>query len=94
MAGATGRPVARSQTMVVSRWLVMPTAAICEARHARAIQQQPRRIKLSIPDLVGILLHPSRLRIAAVERRGLHGDVAPLFVVERGARAGGALVEG
>jgi len=26
--GATGRPVARSQITVVSRWLVMPTAAI------------------------------------------------------------------
>ena len=28
IAGATGRPVARSQTIVVSRWFVMPIAAI------------------------------------------------------------------
>ncbi len=27
MAGATGRPVARSQTTVVSRWFVTPMAA-------------------------------------------------------------------
>ena len=28
MAGATGWPVSRSHTTVVSRWLVMPTAAM------------------------------------------------------------------
>ena len=29
MAGETGSPVERSQTTVVSLWLVMPTAANC-----------------------------------------------------------------
>ena len=31
IAWCTGVPVSRSQTRVVSRWLVMPTAAICSA---------------------------------------------------------------
>ena len=31
IAGQTGSPVARSQTMVVSRWLAMPIAAISDA---------------------------------------------------------------
>src|SRR6516165_7558338 len=54
MALWIGRPVARSQTIVVSRWLVMPRAAISLARApARAIaaravasvvdQDSPRR---------------------------------------------------
>jgi hypothetical protein len=30
MAGAIAAPVARSQITVVSRWLVIPIAAICE----------------------------------------------------------------
>jgi len=40
-----------------------------------------RAAGLVIGGLVGILFHPARLRIAALNRRGFHPDVAPLFVV-------------
>ena len=42
MAWCTGRPVARSQTTVVSRWLVMPTAASRSGRSPAAAQRLAR----------------------------------------------------
>jgi len=53
MAGWIGFPVARSHTMTVSRWLVMPIAAISEvlmcafAMAARAVSSTPCQISLA-----------------------------------------------
>ncbi len=63
MALWIGLPVARSQTIVVSRWLVMPIAAMslgadAGLRHRVAHGRDRRR-----PDLLRIVLDPARRRI-------------------------------
>ena len=63
MALWIGRPVARSQMTVVSRWLVMPSAAIslasrAGARHRRAHGRERRR-----PDFLRIVLDQAGRRI-------------------------------
>ena len=61
--------------------------------HAGRFQRPPRGIQLRAPDLLRILLHPARLRIAACKRRRLHGGSLALLVIQRGARTGGAFVQ-
>jgi hypothetical protein len=57
----TGRPVARSHSTTVSRWLVTPMAATSLARApARASASRARELRR--PDLVGVVLDPARLR--------------------------------
>jgi hypothetical protein len=57
----TGFPVARSHTTVVSRWFVMPIAAICVGFDLGGFDDAARRIELGLPDLLGIVLDPARL---------------------------------
>ena len=56
------RPVARSQTTVVSRWLVMPMAAMSRGRDVRRGQRLGDDGELGRPDLLRIVLHPAGLR--------------------------------
>ena len=58
MARCRGRPVRRSQTTTVSRWLVMPRAATgCSRQPAEHLGQVARDRR---PDLVGVVLDPAR----------------------------------
>jgi hypothetical protein len=58
----TGRPVARSHSTTVSRWLVTPMAATSLARAPARASASSRTGELSRPDLVGVVLDPARLR--------------------------------
>ena len=90
----TGRPLARSQTMVVSRWLVMPMAAIWEASTRRLRQDVARRRQLGVPYLLRVVLHPAGVGVDLGEGVAGLGDRRPRVVEEDGARAGRSLVEG
>ncbi len=59
---AIGRPVARSHTTVVSRWLVMPIAAMSRAVDVRLGERLVQHAGLRRPDLRRIVLDPARLR--------------------------------
>ncbi len=59
MARWTGRPVARSQTSTVSRWLVMPIAT--GSAPAAAIAARGGRANAG-EDLEAVVLHPAGLR--------------------------------
>ena len=56
MAFATGFPVARSQTIVVSRWLVTPIAAMSAADEPRLAPAPRARSQLRRPDGFRIVL--------------------------------------
>ena len=89
-----GGPVARSHSTVVSRWLVMPMAAMSRGADAGLGQRLAQHARLRRPDLVGVVLDPARLREDLPElllRRAADGAVA---VEHERARTGGALVEG
>ena len=59
MARWIGRPLARSQTSVVSRWLVMPIAAM-SARQVPSAGAPGGRSSTSIaPDVLGVVLDPA-----------------------------------
>ena len=93
MAGATGAPVARSHSTVVSRWLVMPMAAT-----SRAPTPALASTSCMTPDCVaqisaGVVLDPAGLRKDLPEfalRDRAHGA---RVIEEEGARAGRALIE-
>ena len=61
MALATGRPSARSQSSVVSRWLVMPMAAI--RLRVDAAERVAERARDRRPDRLGIVLDLARARV-------------------------------
>jgi hypothetical protein len=88
-----GWPVSRSQTTVVSRWLVMPMAATSRGRPGRGRAPRPPR-DLRGPDLLRVVLDPAGLREDL--RELLLGDRRRCAVVveEDGAGAGRALIEG
>ncbi len=94
MAFATGRPVARSQSTVVSRWLVMPRATMsCTPMPALAIAS------CSTPDCVAQIsigscsTHPGCGKMLAEFLLCDRAHVARVIEHER-AGAGGSLVEG
>ncbi len=94
MAGATARPVWRSQRMVVSRWLVTPIAARLPAASAALCQGCAGRCELRRPDRLGVVLDDARRR-QDLRKLLLGGGDDPAGMIEddRPAR-GGALVEG
>ena len=57
-----GRPVARSQTRVVSRWLVMPMAATSAAPPPACGQRLAQGLDAVREDLLGVVFHPARGR--------------------------------
>ena len=62
MALWIGSPVCRSQTMVVSRWLVMPIAHHVLQRNFGLAQRLARDVALRGEDLLGVVLDPAGLR--------------------------------
>ena len=60
----SARPVARSQTTVVSRWLEMPMATMFAAA-AGLRQRLARGRQHRAPDLLGVVLDPARARESA-----------------------------
>ena len=90
----TGRPFSWSHTTVVSRWLVMPTAATSRGRRRGLAEGFDRGRDLARPDLLGIVLDPAGLGKDLAEL-ALGRRHRPAFAVEQdGARAGGPLIEG
>ena len=77
MARPSGSPVARSQTSVVSRWLVMPIAAIAAGREAGPLDRGAADGGGRGPDVVGVVLDPARLREVLRELLLRRGDDAP-----------------
>ena len=80
IAGPSASPVRRDQKTMVSRWLVMPIAGD-PARAARLLDHRPRAGQALLPDLLGIVLDPARLRIMlgqfallAAQARAVRGE--------------------
>ena len=71
MARPSGRPLARSQTTTVSRWLVMPTAAIFRLASGAGdgFTHRPRH---RVPDVLGLVLDPAVAGIVLLDL--LSGD--------------------
>ena len=63
MAGATGRPPARSQSTTVSRWLVRPIAVSRFASTPAWRQRLRNHLAHRRPDFLGVVLDPARLRV-------------------------------
>ncbi len=94
MARCTALPVARSHTTVVSRWLVIPIAAMSFALSARLFQRLAADLDRRGPDVLRLVLDPARGRKMLREfllRRGGDGNVA---AEHDGARGRGALIDG
>ena len=94
MARCTACPVARSHTTVVSRWLVMPIAAMSLAFEPGLFQRLAADRDRRGPDVLGLVLDPARGREMLREfllRGGGDGDVA---AEHDGARGRGALIDG
>ena len=89
-----GSPVARFQTIVVSRWLVMPIAGDVGRGEAGPGERLARRRELRAPDLARVVLDPAGLRVDLAELALRHGDDPAARVEDDRARARGALVEG
>ena len=87
IAGATGRPVTRSHSNVVSRWFVI---AIVSTPSSPA---SPAATRTRLPDLLGIVLDPARPR-KVLRQLGVTATVNMQFLVDHEAgRAGRALVD-
>ena len=94
MARCTACPVARSHTTVVSRWLVMPIAAMSFAFRPAFFQRLAADRDGRGPDVLRLVLDPARGRKMLREfllRRGGDGDIA---AKHDGARGRGALIDG
>ena len=92
-AGAIALPVARSQTIVVSRWLVRPMAAIrsalMPARRACAGHLRPDRAEQGIR----VVLDPARLRVGRQDLGLALADGLEPRVVDDGPGAGRPLID-
>ena len=94
IAGCTARPVARSQTTVVSRWLVMPIASRSPAPDPGVGERRRGGGRDALPDLVRILLDPARLRIALADRNRPAANHRQVVVHDQAGRAARSLVDG
>jgi hypothetical protein len=86
-------PVLRFQTTVVSRWLVMPTAAISCAP-AQLFQRATDHALGLLPDLQRVVLHPAGLRVDLPVLQLVGADRLAAMVEDHAAGAGGALIDG
>jgi hypothetical protein len=91
IAFASGRPLERSHSTTVSRWLVMPTAATSPRGLA---QDLARGAQLGRPDRLRVVLDVARRRIELREL-ALRGGGHRARVIEEDRAAGrGSLIEG
>ena len=94
MALWIGLPVARSQIMVVSRWLVMPIAAMFSRVDARRSPSRRARSRPRRPDLLADRARPSRARDRSARNSCCAKATGGQRLVEHdGARRGRALVD-
>ncbi len=93
IASATARPVARSQTTAVSRWLVIPIAATRSGAADRGDHLVGRR-DLGLPDRLRIVAHVARPGVVLLELALGDGDDAAGVVDGDRPGARRALVEG
>ena len=89
-----GRPVALSHRMVVSRWLVMPMAAISAGATPDLGDDLHHHAVLGGPDLHGVVLHPALPGVVLGQLLLGHAQDVLLPVEENGPGAGGALIQG
>ena len=94
MALCTGLPVARSHRTVVSRWLVMPTAARSLGLDPRLGQRALGDLRDIGPDLSRVVLDPAGAREDLFVFLLVDGDDLALGVEDDAAGRGGALVDG
>ena len=94
MALWMGSPVSRSQTTVVSRWFVMPMAAMSRGCRCGAAERLDGDGELRRPDLLRVVLDPAGLREDLRELLLGHADDGAGVVEDDGAGTRGALVEG
>ena len=86
-------PVARSHTITVSRWLVMPIAATSRGRAPSLAQRLHGAGQLAGQDLRRIVLHPPRLRIELLELMLRHGGNRARLVKQNRPRTRRPLVQ-
>ncbi len=94
MALWIGWPVSRSQISVVSRWLVMPMAAMSAAEIPAFSMRRARGARDGGPEVLRVMLDPAGGRVDLREfflRGGHHGHRA---IEQDRPRRGGALVDG
>ena len=94
MALWIGLPLTRSQTIVVSRWLVMPMPAISLASTAGLGHGLADGRDHARPDFLRIVLDPSRRRIDLAQLLLRDSDRSELVVEYDRPRRGGALIDG
>ena len=82
----------RSHRTVVSRWLVMPIAAI-SARMPGGRDRLTADGQRVAPDILRIVLDPAVLREMLAQLLLARADIAALAVEHDGTAAGGTLVE-
>ena len=93
MARWIGLPVRRSQTTQVSRWLVMPMAAMSLGAQLGGGQRLPGGLDRRAPDVLGIVLHPARGRIVLGELALCEPQDAQIGAEHDGAARRGALID-
>ena len=93
MALQIGLPVSRSQTTVVSRWLVMPMAAMSRGRSCARPSASVATAICVAQISPAIVLDPAGLREDLRELPLADGDDVGVVIEHDGARTGGALVE-
>jgi hypothetical protein len=94
MALWIGLPVVRSQTTVVSRWLVMPIAAMSAAFKAGLRHRPAHGVDGRRPEVFRIVLDPARQRIVLRELRLRDGDDGQVRREHDRPRRSGPLVDG
>ncbi len=94
IALAYGRPLRGSQTTVVSRWLVMPTAASSRAGTLASASVPAITAQAFSQISVRVVLHPPGAGVELPMLQLPPGHLVALPVEQQEARAGRALVQG
>ena len=93
IAFITGSPVLRSHTTAVSRWLVMPSAAMSSPAGAGLLDRLVDHLLAARPDLLRIVLDPARLGIDLLVLLLRHRDDLARVVEDHRPRAGRPLIQ-
>ena len=94
MARSMGLRVARSHTRVVSRWLVIPMAAMSSPAHAGGLQSAPATLARRWPRSRRRRATPSPAWGSAAGTPCWHGRACPVERQDQGGRPGRSLVDG